>query len=418
MLTFGSEVLDITPSESVPLAGYGYNLGRVSMGVADKLAATVLAVQNGRERVAMCGVDLLSVDPSTVAAVQENIAKQGGLPTTVMINASHTHSGPATRVLHGAGGYNESYNEQVLVPRLTDGILAAFDDMRPGEIGITRSPAPGWSFNRTGGRVLDDRLTAVRVDYEGGSIAGAHFACHPTVLGPSSRLISPDYPGSARVTLAQNSDAQAVLWLTGCAGDVNPAVRKDPNCQRSLAEAERMGVALGLLATDLYRKTQVNAGELSTHSTAVTLPLDAGFELDPGAELEAFRKARRIQDGADTSDVERWLGEMVPIINDNPAEAIAVPVTVLRIGRLVFVGLGAEIYNGTGLEIEAAFPGYDVVTMGTTNAHEGYVPQDRDYRVQGYAARTSAIAFGRRPLRRGSASTVRDAAIAAIAKTL
>lgn len=416
MVSYGIETRNITPIEPVPLAGYGYYLpnNRMSTGVASELVASALVIEDEVKRVALCGVDLLSIDQSTVAAIQTKVSRVDNLPTTVMINASHNHSGPATRVLHGAGGYNTDYIQNNLIPNLSDAILTATDHMQPGEIGIARASAPGLSFNRTGGASLDDRLTAIRLDCEDVHIAGAHFACHPTNLGPKSTVISPDYPGFARNTLAQDTFVQNTLWLTGSAGDINPATRKDPNCQRSLSEARDMGVALGHLAADLYQQAKVSEGELGIYSTTVSLPLNTNFELNPQEELNAFREARSIPLSNDLSAVKRWLTDMASLINDSTEEKIEVPITVLHIGKLIFAGFGAEIYNATGLKIEAAFPGFNIVTMMNCNAHEGYIPTEDAYEGQGYAPRTSAFAFGRRPLRSDSEPIFRNAAIAAI----
>ncbi len=416
MLVFGAETVDITPGEPIPLAGYGYNLpsNRLSTDIAGRLAATVLVVDDGENRAALCGVDLLSVDQHTAAAVQEAVNANQERPTTVLINASHNHSGPATRVLYGAGGYNWSYTERVLAPSLSGAILSAIDNTQPGAIGIARAHAPGLNFNRTGGESLDDRVTAIRVDHEKGHIAGAHFACHPTVLGPKSTLISPDYPGFARDTLAQDTGVKTTLWHTGCAGDINPYVRKDPGCKRSLEEAKSMGTAIGHLAADLSQEVKVQEGNVFTHGMTVHLPLDIDFELKPEVELDAFCEARRIPADKDVNAVGRWLEEMAPIINYSSAETVPIPVTIIGVGKLAFIGFGAEIYNSTGLKIEEAFPDLDVVTMMTSNGHQGYIPIEQDYEGQAYAPRTSPIAFGRRPLLRSSEGILRSAVIDAM----
>ena len=421
MLTFGVETRDITPIEPVPLAGYGYNLpnNRMSTEVAGRLAASVLVVDDGETRAALCGVDLLSVDLYTASAVQEIVSTHDKRPTTVLINASHNHSGPATRALYGAGGYNWAYVERTLVPALSNTILAASSNTQPGAIGIARAHAYGLNFNRTGGKSLDDRITAIRVDRDdGSSIAGAHFACHPTVLGPKSTLISPDYPGFARDALAEDTGVESTLWHTGCAGDINPEVRRAPGCQRSLAEARTVGAAIGHIAADLYQGAQLHEGKVHTHSTIVDLPLDADFVLKPEIELEAFCEARHIPSGQDVSAVRKWLHEMAPIINHSSAETIPVPVTIIAIGKLTLVGFGAEIYNSTGLKIEEAFPDLDVVTMMTSNGHQGYIPIEDDYNGKGYAPRTSPIAFGRRPLIRNSEEILRLAAIDAVRNSI
>ena len=47
LFTVGYARTDITPSESVPLAGYGNTMQRLSQGVLDPLYATCIAITAG-----------------------------------------------------------------------------------------------------------------------------------------------------------------------------------------------------------------------------------------------------------------------------------------------------------------------------------------------------------------------------------
>jgi neutral ceramidase len=410
----------ISPHYPVELAGYGYFLDRVSEGVADDLMATAVTLEDDSgTRAALCGVDLISVDDETVSKVRRAVAERSNgeyEDTAIVLAASHTHSGPATRELHGAGGYDLEYIDGILVPRLAAAIVLGFRNASEGELGIARTEVEGLNYNRTGAEALDTRITAVRMDSDRVRLAAAHFACHPVVLGKDNRLISGDYAGVARRTLGQILDVNARLWLTGCAGDIDPAVRRDLGNGTTRAHALRLGMTIGEHAADLYKDIRLSDGRLSVVQTKVEVPVDTSFELDPDAEAEAFRESRKLPKTHDLGPLMKWLRHVTPIVNENATETIQVPVNVIAIGRVVFAGFGAEIYNATGRAIEADHPDLDIVTTMNTNAHEGYVPVPEEYASGGYATRWSAFIFGRRPLTPDSEPVFRAGASQAIAQ--
>ncbi len=346
-------------------------------------------------------MDLISVDEVTVAKVQASLSEQlreGDAPT-ILVNASHTHSGPATHRLHGAGGYNKQYIDRVLVPGLTNAIGTAFGGMSDGEIGIARTQASGLSYNRTGGTSLDTRVTTLRVDSDRHLVAGTHFPCHPVVYGKASTVVSSEYPGVAREILRRGTGAETGLWLTGCAGDIDPVVNIDRKNLTTREDVEKLGRTLGEHALDLYDDIELGSGELRTVSTNVYVPIDTDFELDPVKELGIFCELRRIPKTQDVSSVREWLKSVAPVVNGNLARTLPIPVTIIAIGRLVFAGFGAETYNQTGSSIERQNPGLNIVTMMTSNGHQGYVPPAGAYTRQEYAAGNSAFIFGRKPLK-------------------
>src|ERR1051325_6776984 len=128
-MLIGAAAANITPSEQIDLAGYGYFLERRTSDIESGLTATALTFESpAGNRAAICSLDLLSVDEATVskvgAAVAELSPHMAG-NTTLLINASHAHSGPATRRMIGVGEYNPTYVDNILVPRLAQTVARA-----------------------------------------------------------------------------------------------------------------------------------------------------------------------------------------------------------------------------------------------------------------------------------------------------
>ena len=92
---FGRE--DITPEDSVPLSGYGNVLYRMSARVLDPLYSTCVALQdeNG-ERLLIFQLDIINTGASLTDSIRYSVEKATGVPGDhMLINATHTHSGPA-----------------------------------------------------------------------------------------------------------------------------------------------------------------------------------------------------------------------------------------------------------------------------------------------------------------------------------
>ena len=56
------------------------------------------------------------------------------------------------------------------------------------------------SFYRKRLRTVDHSVDVIDFDDENGNVVSTivGYACHPHILGPENRLISPDYPGHLR----------------------------------------------------------------------------------------------------------------------------------------------------------------------------------------------------------------------------
>src|SRR5262245_55110165 len=92
----GSAAIDITPDGPVWMAGYG-SRNKPSEGVAQRLYAKALAIDdNTNGRTVIVTMDLIGVPREVRDGVERRLHKQYGLsPESILLNASHTHSGPA-----------------------------------------------------------------------------------------------------------------------------------------------------------------------------------------------------------------------------------------------------------------------------------------------------------------------------------
>ena len=86
---------DITPSYSVPLAGYGNTKDRMSLTVLDRIYASCVAVSDGENKALFYHLDLVRFTDASTAYCNKVISESLGInPTAIFFTATHTHSAP------------------------------------------------------------------------------------------------------------------------------------------------------------------------------------------------------------------------------------------------------------------------------------------------------------------------------------
>lgn len=96
-LRIGWAQTDLTPPEPVLIAGQFR--ARVSEGVADPVTATALALDDGTDHAVLVSCDLVAIGEELLAAVRETAKTVQGLdPRKLVLHATHTHTGPVTRL--------------------------------------------------------------------------------------------------------------------------------------------------------------------------------------------------------------------------------------------------------------------------------------------------------------------------------
>ena len=95
-LSIGFARGNITPEESVSLAGYGNNRQRMSQGALDPLYGTCIAFTDGENRtMILYTLDLIATPDSYAPAVRDAVSKKYNIDrNAIVLAATHTHSGP------------------------------------------------------------------------------------------------------------------------------------------------------------------------------------------------------------------------------------------------------------------------------------------------------------------------------------
>jgi len=252
----GRASTDITgPAVGVQMFGF-VRADQITEGIhlRQRARTFIVAEPDSRRRLVIATLDMGSVTHEITRSVIERLRERYGDLyglDNVIIAATHTHAGPAGFWHYGAdtplGGpfYREFFD--AIVDGVTASIVAAHDDLRPGEIlinagqldhaGAQRS-APAYKNNpeqerRRYDADTDKQMTLLKFVRDDGAVGTLNwFAVHPTSMTYYNRLISGDNKGYAEYAFERSRrDAGdrafvAAFAQTNC-GDVTANLNLD-----------------------------------------------------------------------------------------------------------------------------------------------------------------------------------------------
>jgi len=396
----------IQPTGETPLGGFGYFIAD-RIGVPrdnDLLAVTAVSFTDQYDKKAvLCSADVIAVNEASVTEIKQRVQKELG-DVHVLYHATHTHSGPITLdVIGGASGINNRYLSEILVPNSVDAIIASFDNPSPANISYNETSLPELSANRLDRGPIDTRLRLVRLAGAFGTqLALAHYPCHPSMLRRDSRLISRDYPGAVIDYFASNGDPNSpmVQFLSGPAGEINPRRVIETRGNTSLTDVRQMGEKIGHAASELLVTAGTdtgNANDLVTYEGVIEIPLDGNFDLNPDLEIDHYREGRGVTGQRTLDELHLFYRAAAEAVNTSQDHYLKVPISVIGLGNIAFVGVGCEIFSRTAREIEAMFPDKHVMILPTSNGYQSYIPPKLCFHKGSYPARRAHFSFGRKP---------------------
>lgn len=232
----------------LPMGGRGPRFSAAT-DLLDPLAAQVVVLEDEKgSRIAWISIDLVGMDRQVTSRLRLELAGLTGIPVeAIVVNFSHTHSGPMT----GFEGYATLVEKPAELHAYEEGLLTATarmvleaaENLQPVTVTVHRG-ASQIGINRRGRN--PDGSVGLRpnpdgffnkdlwvMDLQAGDARGVLFSygCHPVmVYGHAWNSISADYPGACRDRLAEALGPHAhVQFIQGCAGNVRP--RRLADCE-------------------------------------------------------------------------------------------------------------------------------------------------------------------------------------------
>lgn len=384
-LKAGLAKVDITPRGPIWMSGYAART-HPSEGVLNRLWAKALAIESSPGgRIVIVSTDLVGIPRELSEEVAAKLKKQYGLSRSqLLINASHTHTGPIVWPnLRNLAVLPAGEQEKLIDYRtaLADALVSvagsALKDLSPATSEFGEGTA-GFAINRRAAinpnGPVDHRVPVLKIADASGKIRGIVFgyACHNTTLTGEFYQLSGDYAGFAGEAIDQRHPGATALFLTLCGADQNP------NPRSTLGLARQHGNTL--------------AGEvekvISARMTPVNGPVRTAFRL---AELRFAPRSRQDFEAERNSkapaQVRRGEIMMRALDSGKRVDRLDYPLQAVRFGNsLTVLALGGEVTVDYGLRTRREYSGEPLITAGYSNDVMCYIPSARVLKEGGYEA--------------------------------
>ncbi len=402
----GAAKVDITPTVSVPLAGYGGKT-RMSERVEHSIWIKALALrdESGVTSVIVTA-DLVGLSTKMVDRIANAALKQHGITRErLILNTSHNHSCPITEDVLWLY-YELTAAEAALRDNYTAKLYAQYDEvigkaianLAPAELTFEQGLA-GVAVNRRRSRP-DGRKLGGQVDQDvpvilvqsGAQIRALLFgySCHTTALGGLS--INGDYAGFAQLELEKSYPGSVAMFMQNCGGDANPLPRirgKDKD-----VEATELARMYGHILAEGVR--QVVVGTMKPLAEPIRAAMGATeLLLQPGLDLPEIQE--RLPNLKDMPKREfEHFARQYQTLGALP-DRVNYPIQVWRFGsELTLIALTGETVVDYSLKFKANYGWDNTWVCGYNNDLLSYVPSLRVLKEGGYEGTMGMFEYGHR----------------------
>ena len=397
--------IETTPPLGLPMGGRGprFTPGRE---VLDPLIAQAIVLEDtSGNRTLWISVDLVGLSPVIAEPLRYDLSALTGIPLeAVILNYSHTHSGP----MGGFEGYAtpvpkprelHAYDES-LCRNIIQVALAAVENLQPvsvteyrgaSAVGINRrrkgpSGEAGMGPNPDGAHNPDLWLIDVAAMDGGDRCVVFSYGCHPVIVyGYAWDGISADFPGVCRAALrSELGTGVQAQFIQGLAGNVRPRILADLNQGRFRKSLPADVVSAGTeLAGDVIRTLRGNGASLDLDLAAAQGRFLAPRDQSRIPPADHWRTLSGSDDELSRNLGGYWVERLDSGIP--PVKAVPWPVGLIRLaeGRRIAWIAGEVLAEWLGL-VRDWLDDPDLIAWGYCQEGRGYLPTDELLPEGGY----------------------------------
>ena len=445
MIKVGTSRVDITPPIGMPHANWGSSTHQVAEGIDMPMYcySMYLESESSKNKVVILDFDLCIIDDEIDTMIRDSVVSSIDIPReNIRISVSHTHAGPPYGRDDSSGGgwitegvelinpYYDSFPEKI--SKAIDEAVGSVVDCNVSygngrsDININRRPADKSGALFTGRNwdgPVDHSVDVIGFDAADGTpvatIVG--YACHPTILGPENRLLSPDYPGHMRKTVEEIVGGRC-LFFQGAAGNQGPihgfvgdveVARKagkvlgleaskvrisiDPfEREEKLVEIIPAGADLGIYEDVPIAKPCDDLEIINTYVDLPSLDFPSYDEASKVYEL-ALEELKKARESGNQEEIKKEVSKVKranftrKLTQISEGGKVNIWIQTIKIGNIIFQGLPLEPFMEFSNKIKSLNPDKKIFWSGYTNGWLGYLPTAKAYEEGGYETRNTPL---------------------------
>ena len=418
MLKSGFARLDVTPPLGTIIAGYFEP--RYASGVIDPIELNAVAFSDGENTSLLITFDALGMREMFCTEIRALIEERTGVPADhIILSCLHQHTSVVLRPKGGTCALTDGPYLDVLYHKFADVAKMAVDDLAESTLSYAEKELehpisfvrryimkdgsvrtnPGFKHQAEIDRPAaeaDNTVRLLRFAREGkNDIALVNFCTHPDVIGGSR--FTADWPGFVRRFVEEDIPGVSCILVNGAQGDVNHVdfigwKEMPAHHEGRYAHSRFMGRTVADAAEELWKCAAARTVD------KVGGAIDEVFNLTrtDGAEdyavckqiYDEFQKTFKMPENAAFRDIA-YVRRVVEMRTDPLFRKI--PVTVLSLGDIVFVGFGGEPFTHYATAVREGAKDKTVISVCCANGFEGYLPTKLAFEQGGYEATASAF---------------------------
>ena len=378
-------VADITPANSVNLAGFAARVG-LSTDVHRCLKTRCIVIEKDTTRVCIITNDMMEIPISMANDLREQISRQTGIPFPhIFIHNTHTHSAPRVSGFSvEQGGTNYHFRKMFMEILVENAVRIAND--RAGFIPFTIETGKGESDINCNRREKDGLINhdvyAVRLlDTKGKPIASLlNFGCHPVTLGHRSNVVSTDFPGTT-VEEMQKEWGGEVFYFSGAAGNVDPCGPLSADTSYTQERGRQLAETVRHIQFTKLKPDQT----LRVLNAEVPLPFRIPEITEEAVNTHADEILQWNVSSTWKKDVVEWRKEILEkIAHGEVKNHLPFQISCVRVGELLFFFTQGEPFNEYQTILRESKPGTPVLFIAYTNGQNSYLPSHHAFQVNAY----------------------------------
>ena len=390
---------------------YGYAFKRPAAMVNDDLRVNVIFAEQGKTKAVLISADVVSIGKDLGDRIRELISKEIDVPfENISFSATHTHSGPAIKTAKGWGNADETYINDILIPRTIEAVKEATLSVRPAVMGVasTRSEV---GINRREltqeGKIIlgqneygifDPNMTVISFKTsEGAPIANViHYGTHGTAAGRGLE-ITRDWPG-VMVDMMEKETGAHTIFFNGSEGDVGPRLSngqttgdvrdwtKTEEPTGDIGYVYEIGTVAGIDAIRAYKSIkEYSEVDFKVESGVLKLPYDQQWSFEDAkarlAELDAKDKLIEVENREHAK-----IKAVVDMYENNiPFDTyLDMDQTIFAFNSIAIVPFQFELFSEISLRMRKYSPFEHTLCLCNTNDSNFYLPTKDQMERGGY----------------------------------
>ena len=420
-LQAGYARVDITPTESVPLCGFGNTSDRMSKNVLLNLYATCIALTDeNNNTILLFAMDLQRASDVYVIPARTQISQKTGVPENqIFISASHTHAGPDVdnTTEPSIGRY---------VPQLIQKMVTiaekAMADRKPAEMSTgsietenltivkhyKHTDAEGnvhYFGDNFGTSVIDSTTTyatevdptmhVVKLAREGAKdIVMVNWRAHPHMHSGATRYdVSADFIGTFRTAMELQLKCN-FAYFQGAAGNLNSGNKDRIKANIRTSDCTEFGSLLAGYAKDCLTNNMTVVTDTTIQCRQTIMKAEVDHSADSLVAAASLLTGNNFTKDNPYGIRSKYHASAI-ISRAKLGPTIDLELNAVAIGNtFAFVTAPDELFDTNSAWLETQSP-YDMTfTLELTNGHMGYIPSAEGFAYSCYESDTTKVVPG------------------------